>query len=207
MFDATNGLLYMYDDVLNTHYFKLFNLSGAAITYVGTTQTIIADAYNYSTPPLRLARVSATEALLYYELNGSTDTHRAVKIVFNSVTNDISITSYDLTSTYDVVDQFTSENTKAAIFNIFSKGMVITYSSGSKIYHQKLTLDSSGVPKLSGAMRTDLLVTTEASNNVYNQAMASKCDAIALRYTEGQRQASTWNYIYFFRTLLICDKD
>jgi hypothetical protein len=201
MFDATNGLLCAYDATLQTHYFKLFNLSGTTITYTGTTQTIAAAFSTYADPSLRLARVSATEALYYYELSSSPFTKRAVKIVFNSGTNDITVTSYDLTSTYNTNNGF-SAAPNVEIYYIFSQGMVLLYQEEAKIFLQKLTLNN-GTPQLSGAMRTDYITLVENSDT-WNQAVDSKCDALALRYTE---EPEANKYVYFFRTLLVNNKD
>ena len=201
MFDANNGLLCMYDNVLQTHYFKLFNLSGTTITYVGTTRTVVNAFTSYSNPNLRIARISDTEALYYYEKTSSPFTKIAVKISFDAGTNDISITSYNLTSTYNNTSDFSGTSVALAYY-IFNKGMVIVFSAGAKVFLQKLTL-VNGIPTLSGAMRTDFQELIENTDAI-NQALNSKCDAFALRYTE-EPQANKW--VYFFRTLLVNDKD
>ena len=202
MFDDTNGLLYMYDNTLNTHYFKLFNLSGTTITYVGTTRTINVESNNYTSPRLRLARVSATEALFYYEMNSNPGDKRAVKIVFDSGANDISITSYTLNS---VRLNGAQVPLNALQYYIFNKGMVIVFQTGNVIFFQKLML-VNGTPTLSAAIQTDMTNLAQPST-AFGYAVNSKCDALTIRFTERERGSTNTSYTYFYRTLLINDKD
>jgi hypothetical protein len=202
MFDDTNGLLYVYDNTLNTHYFKLFNLSGTTITYVGTTRTINVNPNNYTSPRLRLSRVSATEALFYYEMNSNPGDKRAVKIVFDSGANDIAITSYTLNS---VRLDGTATSLNALQYYIFNKGMVIVFQTGNVIFFQKLML-VNGTPTLSAAIQTDMTNLAQPST-AFGYAVNSKCDALTIRFTERERGSTSTSYTYFYRTLLINDKD